>query len=299
MQPAHKKLALLILAHEHPSQFGKLLEAIAPLNGHCFVHVDAKVDITPFRQLSKRIPNVLLCEHRVSINWAGYSMVQATLNLINEARTSGVFDRYVLLSGTCLPCQSMQRIRETLDTDLEYIDARLIDPKDHSIYFRINRYHLIDHTILNPKTDPQVAGTLGASLRSYLANFRSAIPAPNPFPLRYYYGSQFWALTARAIDAILDYSGNPDNRFVIDRFRFSFCPDEAFFQTILLNSMPHLSRRNGLHYVDWSDDSKARGKFLRMEHLPAILSSGKLFARKFHPVDSRELQGLLHDHVTG
>lgn len=281
--------AVLILTHEHPKQLGFLLDAISGLGGHHFIHVDGKTSILPFQEVVGDQPRTYFCSNRVSVNWAGFSVVEATLSALKQARSFGNFRRYVLLSGTCFPCRPLEQIRRLLETDFEYLDARPIERGDQDLYFRISRYHLIDHPLLNNKTRQTMQGP-EPQVHRYISEFKASLPPPPTFPLTYYYGQQFWALTYTAVEMIWAFWSDPTNAPLIQRFRYSFCPDESFFQTILCNSPLQIQRRGALHYVDWSPESKARGKILGDEHFEKIMRSGKSFARKFHPTESQGLR---------
>ena len=72
------------------------------------------------------------------------------------------------------------------------------------------------------------------------------------------------------------------NPQVVRFFRHVFVPDEIFFQTILMNSPLHDEIENdNLRYVEWSREPAPA--VLGVDDLDAMLSSGKLFARKFDP----------------
>jgi hypothetical protein len=58
------------------------------------------------------------------------------------------------------------------------------------------------------------------------------------------------------------------------------CPDESFFQTLVMGSPYRESRRDYLHYVDWSE-GKSRPKTLALADFDALRESPMLMARKF------------------
>src|SRR6187455_2580816 len=97
-----KKIAYLVLAHTDSIQLERLINA---LNYNCdfFIHIDAYADIQQFKKIS--LPqNAVFISNRVPVNWAGYSQVQASMNLINAAITKGEdYSHLVLLSGMDYP----------------------------------------------------------------------------------------------------------------------------------------------------------------------------------------------------
>ena len=75
-------------------------------------------------------------------------------------------------------------------------------------------------------------------------------------------------------------------------------PDEAFFQTILSGSGLSFVNDDG-RYAKWGHAGAQSPEILRSADIPAIVESGKYFARKFDiGVDSGALD-LLDDRTLG
>lgn len=58
------------------------------------------------------------------------------------------------------------------------------------------------------------------------------------------------------------------------------CPDESFFQTLVMNSPYKAKREDYLHYVDWSEGGNSP-KTLMIDDYEKLKASDKLMARKF------------------
>jgi hypothetical protein len=105
-----------------------------------------------------------------------------------------------------------------------------------------------------------------------------------------YGGGAYWCLARPAVEYVYEFlQRNPE---YVGFFRHVLVPDEVFFQTILLNSpLRDTIVNDHLRFIDWSEDPGPT--ILRTEHLPALLGSGKLLARKFDAtVDERILDVL-------
>jgi hypothetical protein len=88
---------------------------------------------------------------------------------------------------------------------------------------------------------------------------------------------------------------NPD---YVRFFGHVLIPDELFFQTIIMNSELRGSIENdNLRFLDWSRDP--RPAVLVQKDLPALLSSHKLFARKFDERIDSSILDLLDAHIDG
>jgi hypothetical protein len=183
--------------------------------------------------------NVSIIPTRINIHWGGFTMVEATLALMEYAvEHMPNADYYILISGVDYPIRSKAFLRNQLEKKKEYIDiAPLPVPykpmeRYEYYYFDYNRRNL---KFYNPKFLLEI-------LFKKLKIKRKA-----PFPV--YAGSQWFALTRGCVQYILK-TIKEDTRYV-DFFRHTLVPDEAFFQTIVGNS-PFLGEAMAnLTYTDW------------------------------------------------
>ena len=76
--------------------------------GRCFVHVDAKSDLSAFRIEDPRLSYV---QDRVDVRWGAISQVDATLRLMRAALAGcevSQVSHFVLLSGNCYPVRPLE-----------------------------------------------------------------------------------------------------------------------------------------------------------------------------------------------
>lgn len=100
--------------------------------------------------------------------------------------------------------------------------------------------------------------------------------APDGF--KYWFGSQWWCLNGETVQWIANYLNCHEEYGMF--FEHSLCPDECFFQTLVMNS-PFASRvRPFLHYVKW-EEGKSSPQTITMADYEKCMASGKLMARKF------------------
>jgi hypothetical protein len=280
-------IAYLVIVHDHPRGLARLVNALRDPAATFIVHVDAKADITPFKKAVPPSSDVTYVDRRISVNWGGWSQVQATLNTIETAVRLGVHARYVLLSGACLPLTTPSDIALFFKgNEFEYINTRAFpDAARHKPWSRLSKWHFEggDRTPGLMARAKQVANRLAKVFpdRPVESLLNGYLP---------YTGSNWWALTADAIAAI--------RRAVIERpelitlYRMSKCPDEAFFQTVVANELGTSSLKRSLTYADWSNPSE-RPAFIRASHLQELREAKLmitddyghgpvLFARKFN-----------------
>ncbi len=297
--------AILILAHR-PAALASLLRLLdnrALANRfHLFIHIDAKTD---YLAAGLRLPpHVTLITPRLPVFWGGWSMMRATLALMEAARG---YQRMILISGDALPVRPLSEIDRLMsDLDTEYIellevqdDPSLagVDPKR-----AIERYGWVqpwrrynhvfwDHPLLNPMQSAPSAARYGVprdrmdwirgEAEHLVREILAEIPPRAPLFERFYYGSQWWALTGATVEAMLPTLHEP----AIQRyFRHMQVPDEHMIQTILGNA-PHLmagkKRRGTPMFADHArradgDDTLDLAGF-------QSATATALFARKFNP----------------
>lgn len=284
--------AFLILAHQHPTQVARLVGRLQTPQARVFVHLDRKSDMGPFHATIGDRATFLPRERRVAVRWGGFSMVRATLNLIEAAlEAEPGLERFVLLSGVDYPVRPVEEILAALEPGREYIRIdRVLDRDGDSPFDRCaNRVFLGDNGWLNPRSARWRVSQAARALESRLKR-------PTVYGEPIYYGPQWWALTREAVELVR--AARPS----LDWFRFARIPDEMVFQTVLKNSArapaivqdatvretghPFLA---GVTYVDFQNGNPDLPRTLELSDLPEIQASGALFARKIDPELSAEL----------
>jgi len=283
------RIAYLILAYDQPRHLGRLVDQLDDGNATFLIHVDRKSDIAPFRQAvaSKR---AAFLNERLSINWGGWSMVQATLTMLRRAHADGTSDYYQLLSDSCYPIKSNRDIAGKLQANARNyvtINQELTPQLPH--FGRIGQYHWPD---LVP------ARTL-RQFHKVSSRLQRRLPARRPpRGLRLYKGWQWWCLSRACTEYILSYiDSHPE---VVRFFRYTSIPDETFFHTIIANSKfadtlsPGFEQGTvaGNHYIRWH-----RGKpcVLNADAFEALIGSDACFARKLNDPESVQLIEMLRD----
>lgn len=103
------KLADFMLCHKNAEQINLFLDILKHPDIEFFVHMDKKANIV--NQLTKRPDiHVLPDTFRVDVKWSGFSMIEATLNMLKEAYQCRKFDYYWLCSGQDFPLVSAEKI---------------------------------------------------------------------------------------------------------------------------------------------------------------------------------------------
>ena len=266
------KIAYFILVHHKAAQFHWLWRAIySKMDTYC-IHVDAKSPETfqsEVRAIVGDCGNVHWLSRR-SIAWSGWSMVKAELDAMRlMLAEGGDWQRWVNLSGQDYPIKSMREIRDALATStLNHIRCW---PLTKIAAEEPNDLHLERRICL------EYGGRIHYT--------RLRMPFPSTLDLEWK-GSTWHTFNRSFCEWVV---ASPLTKRVARTLRFTFCPDETFFQGLIMNS-PFVETvdQEYWRFVLWPGP-----KVLRVEHLLDIKKSPCLFARKFdHTIDSSILHQL-------
>ena len=269
------KVAFLMLCHKNPKQINLLLKALKHPQIDVFIHVDSKNE--NIREDIEKSDGVYLLPKKdcVDVQWAQFSEVKATLNLLNAAISEGGgYSHYFLISGQDFPLKSIGEIVRFLNErkDENFIDCALIKrfEKRNDIYFpRMVIGRRIWQKILK--------GILVYSTGGWNQTF-SIIKRLKPANVQYYFVSQWWCLNDAMVKWIYNFLENYPE--YIKLFKHSLCPDECFFQTLVMNSPFANTTKPYLHYIKW-EKGKSSPKTLTTIDYEELKKAEKLIARKF------------------
>lgn len=256
-----KKICFLILAHTNLLQLERLINTLEYKFFDIYVHFDAK-----FSQKGLRRSGATVLTKRIKCYWGDYSCVQATLNLMEKARSSqNNYKYYSLLSGMDYPVKSNSFIYDRLmRSDREYID--FFESIDKHRLDRFQKMFFMKNTISH------------RYLRQ-ISKYMSIKDRVLPSGYTPYFGSQWWSLSEQAVEYIFDVLHKNPN---VSKFYYhSLLPDEMFFQTILCNSPFKDSIIPSLTHVDWSLGGKHPKVFTTDKDFDCLSNIDALFARKF------------------
>lgn len=283
------RIAYLILCHEHPQQLARLLRALHAPEDCAVIHLDARVDAAPFSDAAAGL-NVQFVEQRIAVNWAAWSMVQATLACMRAALLlQPAVDRLCLLSGSCYPLLPPAALRQRLLSESLLVRAKPVRPGDPE-YVRFERYYLLDHPLLNARR-PVPMNLDWGPLRQLVQDFLTSLPPLPPLTMALWKGSQWWCVDRASAEHALAFVADSANAHTLHRFRYSQAPDETLLQSLFGARAGRPTLRDATHYMDWREVSgELPPRVLSSDaDLDAALHSGRPFARKFHPQRSAQL----------
>jgi hypothetical protein len=276
------QIAFLILTHKHPEQLLRLINALGSPSHLFFIHVDKACSISPFEKTLARATTdkIQFIAKRENTPWASLGFVKAAINGIAEAANQEA-DFICILSGQDYPIKSVNYISDFFSRSAE---------KNFVYHFEIpfaywgggglwklTNYHL-----------QQVRPAFIRKSVNRCLRYLAPVLPERKFPayLTKPYGGENWmAFNHEAAEYILWFTqAHPD---YLDFHRYSYSPDEMFFQTILLNSNKDEIKSNivneKLHYINWKTRNSGSSSpvILREIDFDRLSRSNRLFARKF------------------
>lgn len=262
-------VAHLILVHANPGQLERLVRKLVHDKAVFFIHVDAKADLQPFKQSLQAYDKVCFVEDRVDIQWATYSMVEATVNGFKAIINSGLAIDYInLLSGQDYPIQPVSKFHEflRLNQGKAFMQCLDIETEWREAITRVRSYHF-NHWKIPGKY----------KIQQFINFFLPKRKLPEDLiPVG---RSQWFTISLKHVVFIIKrLEANPAfSKF----FSYTWAPDEIIFQTLLFNSSFKSDIvNNNLRYIDWSDGLK-NPKLLTKADFSSMMKSGHFFARKF------------------
>ncbi len=242
------------------------------------IHVDKRVPENKFRKFARTLsdlPDVKFCT-RFACEWGTWGMVAATqsasiLMLKEFPKAEYVF----LTSGSCLPLRPVDELKDFLKRhpDTDFIESATtedvpwtvggLDQERFTLRFPFSwkkRRWLFDQYVSFQRR----------------VGFKRRIPND----LTPHMGSQWWCLTRKTLDAIL----NSPDRDEHDRY-FSkvWIPDESYFQTLARVYARHIQSQS-LTLAQF--DYQGKPYIFYDDHLPLLQRSNCFVARKIWPASA-------------
>lgn len=298
-----KNVAFIILAHEKPENLRLLVEKLHHPNSKIYVHIDLKSDFELFKSYLDNL-KVIFVQKRVSVYWAGFSMVEAIMNSLNQAKNEGEHSYYCLLSGVDFPAQPIEDIITFYNkNDKCFIDCIRISPdmKQNRYHRYLHKYTEEDNRYRNSRTRKKLCGPIKWYHRARIGIKRRLIGYRQFFnDLTPYCGSAWWSLPQQAVDYFLTYiERRPE---LVEYLKYSKSPEEIIFSTVLMNSQFSKlieadednkfaeidALPNNLRFVDWNNH-REKPAILELTDLNNIRVSEAHFIRKVDLVKSKAL----------
>jgi hypothetical protein len=282
------KHGVLVLAHQYPDHLTDLIKCFDE-DFYFYIHIDekSKFSSSDIAEL-KKISRVQFVSQKLRILWGGFNHLNAILLLATEALRQKELKYFHVISGQdylTKPVHVIKKIFE--DNPADYMDYfEVLHSKWEKEWLeRISLYG--PYEIFNSKS------FFGNKILTALIVLQRKLGFKRKLPdIKLFGGSGWWSLSRESVEYVMNYTER--NPSLLKRLRYTFCADEIYFQTILMNSpLKGKVINNNLRFIDWT---KRNGSFpanLDESDFQTLVHSDKIFARKFDFPVSEKLKQLL------
>lgn len=273
-------IAYFLLVHRYPKQFKRLFKAIYAPGNQYVVHIDKSSgaalaeDITAFLMPYQGVD---IIESREAL-WGGYSLVDAELRgMARLLEMDACWTHYINLSGQDFPLKSQKYIRQFFAANGGKQYIRALNQRAE----RPDTMNRISHIFVEKGGEMIATGEA-----------RPFLTGDTPF-----IGTQWKAVTRSFCEHVCH---DPAAERFKEFYHNSFIADEAFFQTVMMNSDDHGTVMNDdLRMIDWVPDGdiKLRPRNYGNADLKRLQDSSDLFARKFDAEENDDILTSLELHL--
>lgn len=280
------KHAFLITAHKDAELVNCLVRQLSFGDVFLFIDLSASELYSDLKSRLSDLKNVHFIEDRHKVNWSGLSIVQAQNKLLQAACGNKNYDYIHNLSGQDLLLLSQQELDNWLIDHglLEYLECRSAG----NLSWRLKLYSLFRENRNNRKIFLRVVDII---LR--IMQF--------PWMSRKYFshkeivmGSNWFSITGEAAEYVLKII--KENKLE-EKYKYTACPDEHFYQMILNESKfkNRIANYNG-RYIKWESNKSSPG-IISKDDYSNLMSKEYIFARKFdRKIDSEVIEDVMNNY---
>ena len=273
-----KKHAYLIMAHNKFDMLCHLLTVLDDERNDIYLHIDLKTKNIPYDDIKKSVEkSSLTFVRRINVIWGDYAQVECEMELLKTAVANGNYGYLHLISGLDLPIKSQDEIHDFFDlhNGKEFFDIE-VQENDRYIRSRCRYYWLFQHYIGRHSKKSLFRLLEGINVRIQRTLKVNRIPKQ----IEIKKGANWFSITGNLAEYIVSLE-----KVIKKHFKYTFCADEVFLQTIVYNSdfksnlyKPQDNEPASRRLIDWN---RGNPYVFRIEDIDMIKNSNCLFARKF------------------
>ena len=273
------KQAILITAYKNYHHLKEIINFFDD-NFQLYIHIDKKSKISNIELDNlKNYDIVKLVSQKYKVNWGGFNHLKSILYLTEQALKNEEINYFHLITGHDFPIKNQTYFLDFFkDKDTEYIDYWNIPKKggaDNGNMDRIEYYNFYDFwncKIHNQKQRIELVIRIQKRL-----GFKRKVNSKMP---KLFGGSTYWSLSRNCINYVIEFTKK--NKFFLNRFKYTLCAEEFYFQTIIMNSdFANKVANDNLRYIDWVSRNGNNPAILDETDFGKLKETNAVFARKF------------------
>ena len=288
--------AYMIIAHNQFELLEKLIKALDDERNDIFVHIDAKVkdfDFDRFKALTK-YSRVVFTPERVNITWGDFSQVKCEMLLLKTAVENENKDKpysyFHLLSGVDLPIKTNDYIHNFFEENNSKEFIHFTSEDTTVAESRIMYYHFFRK---KRNTFYKIIAQVALRLQRVFGVNRlkkSGIKAQK--------GCNWFSITGDFAHYVYNHLNEYERIF-----RYSYCADEVFIQTVFINSpfadnlfLNDINNHYAcVRHIDWN---RGTPYVFRSEDYDELMNSKCFFARKFDLSVDSEIVDIIVESIS-
>jgi Core-2/I-Branching enzyme. len=274
------KHAYLIIAHNEFTLLKLLINALDDKRNDIFIHFDKKVAVVP--QLLVKHAGLFQTKERIDVRWGNISVVEAEYVLFDEAVKSEKYAYYHLISGVDIPLKGQNEIHDFFlaNQGKEFIGFSQYNYRAE-VERKAHKYHLFPRDF---RFNNDIMSLIKKGLRFLFLYIQDAFRFQRHKDISFKKGTQWVSVTHDFVEYIL-----AERQAVMKRYRYTFCCDELYKQTLCWNSPFKASiydfnneEKGCMRKIGWTNGKLTDWK---MDDFEKLIKSTCVFARKFGSAD--------------
>nr|WP_245196512.1 beta-1,6-N-acetylglucosaminyltransferase [Sphingomonas jejuensis] len=260
----------------------RLADALLGRGFKLFIHVDRRSRFDP-ELLDDLVRRGCVVDRRYRIVWGGYTHLLAITDLMRRALRDPAVDYVHTLSGQDYPIKDRSYFDQVCD-GRAFISWEPLAETPEEVRDRFDQYKLLYPV----EWWRSIPGPIERPLRRLQRIFGIRRKGTRDFNRSAIFKGLVWL--SLPADVARHAVESPAAHRLLRDLRFSYLPEEFFFQTMIANS-PFSDRvaHDDLRYMDWGPRDGVRPAVLDARDEDALARSPALFARKFDSRRSAEL----------
>ena len=292
------KHAYLIMAHNEFTILEKLLKLLDNENNDIYLHIDKKVknfDFNYFKKLIKK--SNLIFTKRLDVRWGSYKQIACEYLLFRTA-SQKKYAYYHLLSGTDMPLTNQKTVHDFFDKNKgkEFVCFDNHQNISESAIERVKYYHLFVNLA---RSKNKLLCKFFQVFHFHSIKFQKKLKINRLKKVNYTFrkGANWVSVTDEFVKYLLS-----KEKEVKKIFKYSYCADELFVQTILYNSKFYknvYSIKNDDYlgikrYIDWK---RGEPYTFTIDDYDLLINSNCFWARKFSSKKDKEIINKIYEKV--
>lgn len=257
-----------------------------------YIHIDKKSQVSrnEILELKQASKNIFISQN-YKTNWGGVNHLKCTLLLMKEALLNKKIEYIHLISGHDFPIKSSSYFTSFLEENKgkQFFEYFSLPTKiwENGGMDRLNYYNLYDTINAKGKYERVIRKIINLQKK---LGFKRHLNFDNH---DLYGGSTWWTLSYDCCKYIDDFIKKTPK--FLKQFEYTFCAEEIFFQTIVMNSpFKGTVVNDNLRYIVWEFRNGNIPANLDETDYNELINNKQLFARRFeYPVSENLVMRLI------